>query len=648
MTPAEGDPKLTFALALLAGMLGQAVARHSKLPAIVVLLIAGVSLGPDGLGWIQPRDLGSGLFAIVDFAVAIILFEGGLNLQISRLRREGTSIRRLITFGALITLFGGALAIHAWLDFGLMGSLLFGALVVVTGPTVVGPLVSELRLKQRVSTVLEAEGILIDPIGAILAVVILGLAIAADPGALLLEQLGGGFARVVAGFVLGIVSGFVLARVLRVSRLLPEGLENVFVLSAVLLLYAGSEVVLSHSGILAVAVAGVVVGNTRTPVVQDLREFKDQLTVMLIGLLFVVLAADVRFEQVRDLGWAGLGVVATLILVVRPLSVWLCTLGSDLTAGERVFIGWIAPRGIVAAAIASLVAVDLERAGLAGGVELRAIVFLTIAVTVTLAGLTAGPVGSLLGVRLRSRDTVAILSAQALGLALAEELRRGGVPVVLLDSNPTGIRRAEEAGFSVVYGNALTESVMQRARFGFVRTVVALTANRTLNGVFVERAKERFGVPNGLIATSEAGRGLVSEQVEKGTAKIVFDTPHDVERWDVRGRRGDITVERFEYVPREDDEPAPPEVSSSGRLDERFVILVVERDGATFVMDGKWSFRAGDRAGIALHTPERDDALRALAARGWQPCAPEPEGERAEGEAGSASDPAEPSEEVAE
>lgn len=641
MTPAEGDPKLTFALALLAGVFAQALARHSRLPGIVVLLVAGVSLGPDGLGWIQPRDLGSGLFAIVDFAVAIILFEGGLNLQLSRLRREGKSIRRLITLGALITLFGGALAVHYWIGFGLMASLLFGGLVVVTGPTVVGPLVSELRLKPRVSTVLEAEGILIDPIGAILAVVILGLALATDPGTQVFEQIGGGFARVAAGFVLGIVSGFVLAQVLRVSRLLPEGLENVTVLSAVLILYAGSEMLLSHSGILAVTIAGVVVGNTRSPVERDLREFKDQLTVMLIGLLFVLLAADVRFEQVRDLGWAGFGVVATLILVVRPLAVWLCTLGSDLTAGERAFIGWIAPRGIVAAAIASLVAVDLERAGLAGGVELRALVFLTIAMTVTLAGLTAGPVGTLLGVRLRRRDTVAILSTQALGLALAEELRRGGVPVVLLDSNPSGIRRAEEAGFPVVYGNALTESVMQRARFGFVRTVVALTANRTLNGVFVERAKHRFGVPNGLVATSEAGRGLVSEQVQSGLAKIVFDGPHDVERWDVRGRRGDISVERFEYTPVEDDEPSAPEVSSSGRVDERFVILVVERDGATVVMDGKWSFRAGDRAGVAIHDPEREDALRALAARGWHPVGADDESEETVDAAG-------PTEEVAE
>ncbi len=620
MSTAIADPRLTFALALLAGMFAQALARHLRVPGIVLLLIAGVSLGPDGLGWVDPRQLGTGLYAIVDFAVAIILFEGGLNLEISRLRRSGAAIRRLITWGALVTMIGGALAVHLVIGWGLMESLLFGALVIVTGPTVVGPLISELRLRPKVATVLEAEGVLIDPVGAILSVVILKLALSGDPGSLLLAQSGAGLARIAAGSVLGVAAGFMLARALRISRLVPEGLENVFVLSSVLLLYAGSESLLSHSGVLAVTIAGVVVGNTRSPVERDLREFKDQLTVMLIGLLFVVLAADVRFEQVRSLGWAGLGVVVALIVVVRPVGVWLSTLGTDLAPRERLFLAWVAPRGIVAAAIASLVAADLERAGLPGGAELRALVFLTIAVTVTLAGLTAGPIGNLLGVRLRRRDTVAILSAQTLGLALGKELQRGGVPIVFLDSNPAGIRRAQEAGFSVVYGDALQETVMQRARFAFVRTVVALTANKTLNSVFVSRARDRFSVPNGLVATSEMGVGLVSEQVGSGEAKIVFEGPHDVERWDVRGRRGDVGVEYFLHIPvdAKEEEEAAGSIAIVG-MSEHFVMLAVERDGATLVMDGDWQFREGDRVAIALHLPERDDALRQLRDRGWQP-----------------------------
>jgi hypothetical protein len=375
--------------------------------------------------------------------------------------------------------------------------------------------------------------------------------------------------------------------------------------------------VLSHSGVLAVTLAGVVVGNTRSPVERDLREFKDQLTVMLIGLLFVLLAADVRFAQVQALGWGGLAVVATLVLVVRPLGVWLCTLGSDLDRGERLFIAWVAPRGIVAAAIASLVAADLERSGIAGGIELRALVFLTIAVTVTLAGLTAGPVGTLLGVRLRERDTVAILTTGMLGLALGEELRRGGVPVVFLDSNPGGARRAQEAGFAVVFGDAIQEKIMSRARMSFVRTVVALTSNKTLNSVFVARARDLFGVPNGLVATSETGVGLVSEQVESGTAKIVFDGPHDVERWDSRGRRGDVGVEYFQFSEADRQEPEETAATHSGGLNERFVILSNVRGGKTRVMDSKLTFQDGDQIAVVIHLPEREDAIRELSKGGW-------------------------------
>jgi Trk K+ transport system NAD-binding subunit len=236
-----------------------------------------------------------------------------------------------------------------------------------------------------------------------------------------------------------------------------------------------------------------------------------------------------------------------------------------------------------------------------------------------LAGLTAGTVGNLLGVRLRKRDTVAILTAQSLGLALGRELRKGGVPVVFLDSNPSGVRQAEEEGFAVVYGDALQETVMQRARFGFVRTVVALTANKTLNSVFAVRARERFGVSNGLVAAAKVGVGLVSEQVGSGQAKIAFEGPHDVERWDVRGRRGDIGVAYLVHTTPEEDEEDGAHWEAISGMSERFVILAVERDGATFVMDGGFTFEEGDRVAVAIHLPERDDALRELADQGWIP-----------------------------
>jgi NhaP-type Na+/H+ or K+/H+ antiporter len=358
-------PTFTLVLALAAGVAAQAVARHLRLPGIVLLLFVGAALGPDGLNWVQPEALGEGLFAIVELSVAIILFEGGLNLEISRLRRAQQSIRRLVLGGTIVTLLGGAVAARAFLDWPWLVSLVFGSLIVVTGPTVIGPLIESLRLKSRVATVLEAEGVLIDPVGAILAVLLLDVALA--PG---VDSVAAG-ARVMLlqasfGGIVGVAAGYALALLLRTKRLVPEGYENIAVLVAVLLLFQGCNEILAQSGLLAVTLAGVMVGNMRTPVDRDLREFKDQLTIMLIGMLFVLLAAAVRLKDVQALGVAGLGVVAALVFVVRPLAVWLAT-GSELTWQERLLLAWIAPRGIVAAAIAAVTAVALQREGTVDG-----------------------------------------------------------------------------------------------------------------------------------------------------------------------------------------------------------------------------------------------------------------------------------------
>ncbi len=611
-------PALILAVAVGAGVLAQSLARHLRVPGIVLLLLAGASLGPDGLGLIQPRALGKGLMGAVDLAVAVILFEGALNLDISRLRREQAPIRRLVTLGALITLLGGTLAVGQLLAWSWIPALLFGSLVVVTGPTVVGPLIHELRLRPRVATVLEAEGVLIDPIGAILAVLLLEITLAPSADSLasgaqvLVFRLG-------FGVTAGALAGLLLAGLLRVRRLVPEGHENIFVLAAVLVLFQGCDAVVSHSGILAVTAAGVVVGNLRTRVDRDLREFKDQITVLLIGLLFVLLAADVRMDDVQALGWRGLAVVAVLVFVVRPINVWLSTASSDLSLRERALIAWVAPRGIVAAAVASVVAGALESNGLEGGTELRALVFLTIAVTVLLAGLTAGPVAQLLNVRLPGRDTVAILGAQGLGLALGRTLREAGTPVVLLDSNPQNCRRAEEEGLPVVFGNALEERTLQRARFEMVGAAVGLTPNQTVNSVFVSHARDLFGVPRGYIAVARLQTGLAPELVRREEAEVLFEGPHDVERWDVRARHSGVSIERWVYRGVEGEPSKPEEPAEKAPIPkDRFAILAIQRGERVTPMSVRFKLKEGDVATVAVHVPEREDAHAVLRERGWE------------------------------
>ena len=518
---------------------------------------------------------------------------------------------------AFVTLTASTLLVHVLLGWSWSTALLFGSIVVVTGPTVVGPLLRELRLRPRIATVLEAEGVLIDPIGAILAVLALEVALAPSAG-----TVASGAATLVlrAGFgvVAGALAGLVLVALLRVRRIVPEGFENILTLASVLLLFEGCEALVSATGVLAVTAAGVVVGNLGTRVDRDLREFKDQLTVLLVGVLFVLLAADVRLQTLLDLGWGGVAVLAALIFVVRPLNVGLSTLGSDLSGTERTFLAWIAPRGIVAAAIASLAAATMERRGLSGGAELRALVFLTIGGTVLLAGLTARPVAALLRLRLPRRDTVAILGAQGLGFALAEELRRGDVPVLFLDSNPQHCRSAEEAGFPVVYGNALEERTLQRARFEQVGTAVGLTPNETLNSLFAGQARELFGVPRAYVALAHLEAGVTPELVRRYEAEPLFDGPHDVERWDVRFRHGDLVVERFEHHPPEDAASAS---DPEGSAREHSVLLAIRRNGQVFPMSMAFEPKEGDVASAALYAPERAEALEALRRLGWEPAA---------------------------
>ncbi|NNE43521.1 MAG: sodium:proton antiporter, partial [Gemmatimonadetes bacterium] len=486
------DAALTIAVAIAAGLVSTALARHARLPAIVLLLATGAILGPDVLGVVQPQALGSALHTLVGFAVAVILFEGGLNLHLGRIRRESVAIRRLITIGSLITVAGAAFAARTMLGWDARSAILFGTLVIVTGPTVIGPLLRRIKLKKKLQTLLEAEGVLIDPVGAIVAVVALDVALQPSFPSLAMGVVGVAMS-LGSGALVGFVGGWLITFLLRPERLIPEGLENTFALAMVLLLFHLSNSIAAEAGIAAVTVAGVVVGNTRHRSLRDLMEFKEQLTVLLIGMLFVILAADVRFAELQELGWAGVGTVLFLMLVVRPINIWACTWASDFTTKERAFLSWIAPRGIVAAAVASFFAGELDRAGLPGGSQLRAMVFLVIAITVTVQGLTGGFIAKWLGVR-RVTKGIAILGAGPLARAVGRSLRDAGEEVLFLDSNPDASHAAESEDFKVVFGNGLEESTMLRAGMDGLAGCIGLTPNAEVNLLFARKAREEFKV----------------------------------------------------------------------------------------------------------------------------------------------------------
>ncbi len=616
------NPALHLAIALAVGMVAQSLARHLKIPGIVLLLGAGVLLGPDVTGIIQPEILGDTLQMLVGFAVAVILFEGGLNLRARRLRREARSIQQLITIGAAVTAVGGALAARYFLGWNWDLAALFGALVIVTGPTVIGPILRRVRLKRSVSTVLEAEGVLIDPIGAIAAVV--ALEIVLHPSESLVAGGGDLLLRLGLGALIGIIGGALIAGLLRVDRVVPEGLENVFILSLVLALFQISNALLPESGIMAVTVAGLVVGNFEARQLHDLREFKEQLTVMLIGMLFVLLAADVRVEDVRALGLGGVGTVLALMLIVRPLNIWIGTAGSGLSTREKAFLSWMAPRGIVAAAVASLFAQELDAAGVAGGSQLRALVFLVIAATVLVQGLSGGLLAGWLGVRRPSNVGIAILGANPLALAVAEVFRAGGQEVLILDSNPGACQAAERRQFKVVFGNALEPRLLARAEIDSRATCISLTPNDEINLLFTRRVREQNKTASVWTGLTRDSGHVTGEMVDHLRARVLWDGPQYLGVWSGRLEREHARVETWIC----ESPRAPAKRSSTETTEERertrvVLPIAVVRGKRVLLYSSELTVKVGDQLHVLVHQDRAEFAHAWLEDKGWRPFTPD-------------------------
>lgn len=604
------NPALTFAIALAAGIAAQSVARHLRIPGIVLLLGVGILLGPDVANIVRPETLGHGLDEIVGLAVAVVLFEGGLNLRWQRLRAEAWTIRRLITIGGAITAGGGAAAAILIMGWDWRPAVLFGSIVTVTGPTVITPLLRRIRVKRNLQTILEAEAVLIDPIGAVLAVVLLEFVLATTTTSAAASLLGLPI-RLAAGTAMGVASGLLLGRLLRSEKMVPEGYENVFTLAMVLALFEVSNAILPESGIMAAAVAGLVVGNMRTRVQAELKDFKEQLTVLLVGLLFVLLAADVRITQVVSLGWPGALAVLALMLLVRPADVAVSTAGSDLTVNDRLFLSWMAPRGIVAAAIASLFARRLAAEGIPGGDELLALVFLVIAATVVLQGGTTGIVASALGVR-RPLQGWAILGANALGRALAWSLERGDEAVVMVDRNAAEAQAAQREGHHVVYGDASQERTLLQAAVESKRGVVGVTPSDSMNLLLARRAVDMTRVPVSYVAIDRRTETVTAAQVSEEGSRVLFGREVDIEELIHLFLHGSACVERWRR------DVGQPDRLAASALKPPGVPLVLERNGKTQPVDEQSEFKTGDVLCLAL--PVKDEATRTrLREEGWVP-----------------------------
>ena len=462
----------------------QWLAWRIKLPAILFLLITGILLGPLS-GWLNPNQLfGELLFPIISLSVAIILFEGSLTLKLDEIRGLESVVRNLITIGLLSTWLIITVSTH-WivgLSWGL--SFLFGALVVVTGPTVIVPMLRTVRPNATISNILRWEGIMIDPIGALLAVLVFFIVSGADASHIVFIVATGGLAGALGGYSLGLI--------LR-HHLLPEYLHNMATLTWVLCIFTVSNLSAEESGLLAVTIMGMWLANMKQVHTEDILHFKEHLSVLLISGLFIILAARIELNQIATLGWSALGVLIAIQFIARPIKVLISTTGSTLSWQERALIGWIAPRGIVAAAVSALFAIRLEEHGFAEAQLIVPLTFTVIIGTVVLQSMTARYVAEKLEVAEPETNGILFVGAHPFARELALTLNRLDFKTLLADTNWDNISAARMAGLSTYYGNLVSEHADQKLDLVGLGRLLALSPQPELNALASIRYRGEFG-----------------------------------------------------------------------------------------------------------------------------------------------------------
>lgn len=487
------DPATLLAFILAAGVIAQWLADRFRFPSILPLLLIGFIVGPV-TGFLDPDAIfGDLLLPGVQLGVAVILFEGALTLRFADIKGAGNIVLRLITIGVIVTILVAALAVRLALGFDWQLALLFGAIVSVTGPTVIIPLLRAVRLNERLSRVLRWEGILIDPVGAVLAVIMFEIIMAGtSTGSNPLAD----FAKLfILGSLVGAIAGFLVGILLK-RHLLPDYLINVTALSSVLLTFVLANLIAHEGGLVAVTVMGLVIGNSQGIPKDSILDFKESLSLLLISALFIILAARLDLNSLLALGPA-LGIVLVIILfVARPLAAFFSTVGTDMPWRERVVLGWMAPRGIVAAAVSALFALQLEAAGIADGHLLVPLTFSVIVTTVILHSLTSRPLAQFLKVSEPEARGVLIIGGNPVAIKIAQILQENNIKVLLADSSWAQIRQARMLGIPVFFGHAVSDIADRKLNLLGLGTLLALSRDPALNALACLRYRTEFERPN--------------------------------------------------------------------------------------------------------------------------------------------------------
>ncbi|HSH49036.1 MAG TPA: sodium:proton antiporter [Halomonas sp.] len=483
---------VAFCLIAVAGIGAQWLAWRWKIPAIVLMLVAGLTLGPVA-GVLDPQALfGELLDPIVSVAVAIILFEGGLTLNFRRLADAGLAVRRLVLLGGPLVWLLSTLAGHFIGGLSWASAAVFGGILIVTGPTVIIPLLRQASLKHRPAEILRWEAIVNDPLGALAAVLAFEVALVAYES----MTIGATLFHLVAGITLAGLAGYVTARLL-VAALhrgyVPEYLKASVMIVFVIVTYALPNAYLHESGLLAVTIMGVVIGNSSLASLDEIRRFKENITIMLVSGVFILLAANMDLTTLLALGWRELLFVATVLLAVRPLAVMVSLLGVELPLSEKLIVGWIGPRGVVAVAIAGLFGTRLVDLGIADAAILPPLAFAIVAVTVVFHGFSLEPLSRHFGLRSTAIKGVLIVGASPFSRQLAEAIQATERPVLITDRNWSRLRGVRHHNIPTYYGEVLTEDAEMEIEINRFSTLLALTDNDDYNALVCANYGPDFG-----------------------------------------------------------------------------------------------------------------------------------------------------------
>ncbi len=498
---------LELAGIIILGILAQWFAWKFKIPAILPLILVGLAVGPiatlfteEGGKLIEPiwngesgLFPGESLFYFVSLAIGVILFEGGLTLRKDEILNVGPVIVKLITFAVIVTFIGAGVAAHFIFNLTWQISFLFAALIIVTGPTVITPILRNIPLKKDVSAILKWEGILIDPIGALVAVLMFEF-ISAGEGSEFTETAMMEFGKIVLfGFTFGFTFAHGLAFAIK-KNVIPHYLLNVVTLATVLGVFVMADQFAHESGLLAVVIMGMVMGNINLPNLKELLYFKESLSVLLISILFILLAANINMSDLYLIYNINAALLfLAVVFIVRPLGVFLSSIGSSLKTNEKMFISWVGPRGIVAAGIASLFGIELASQGVEDAEYITPLVFMVVLGTVLLNATTARLFAQLVGVFLKNSQGILIIGASTISRLIGSYLKKNNRHVVLVDNNGGNIRKARELGLDAIQENVYSDDLINNIELNDVGYLMAMTGNNEVNVNAIDKFRKHFG-----------------------------------------------------------------------------------------------------------------------------------------------------------